>query len=326
MIRCWLRALAVAGVLVALPAAALGEEAPVQLPQDTQDCVWLQTDRLLCAVGSNAAHEPHRAGYNGLWWLSLPGAEESVFLPEVAGVNIEHVFDGWQGTERDLYFEPRQHPIELRRLGPSEAELHQPELPFWHVESWLRFHVMPAHYVDFTYRCVAHRRVFTKDWFGVFFASYINEPEDSGIHFLGHRPGGQTEWIRFLSPAHGTDSTICYSDEQANLEFAPDFPPTNLMLHCSPIRYDRPFLYGRWRNLVLAFLFDDPEHVRFAHSPSGGGGRKSGQGANPAWDFQFVVFGYEIGRVYELRGRLLLKEFASEDDLVREYERWVGRG
>ena len=49
---------------------------------------------LEAVIGDNAAFENHRAGYNGLWSLRHKKSTRSIFVPGIAGLNLEHVFNG----------------------------------------------------------------------------------------------------------------------------------------------------------------------------------------------------------------------------------------
>src|SRR5262249_44803561 len=70
----------------------------------------------------------HRAGYSGLAALRHDRRRENVFVPAYAGLNFEHIHDG---TTRplDILFEPRNAPMELRRLDDHTAELYQRPTP-----------------------------------------------------------------------------------------------------------------------------------------------------------------------------------------------------
>ena len=68
--------------------------------------------------------------------------------------------------------------------------------------------------------------------------------------------------------------------------------------------------------MVYQVMFDDPERVRFSQSPTGGGA------TNPAWDWQFVIRDYGVGKLYRLRARVAYKKFVGPDDCLSEYERW----
>ena len=80
---------------------------------------------LTAVIGDNAVHEGHRAGYNGLWSLRHKQSTRSVFVPGIAGLNLEHVFNG--ETEfggRDVFFEPRRAAMTFRKVNAATAELH----------------------------------------------------------------------------------------------------------------------------------------------------------------------------------------------------------
>src|SRR5262245_4322255 len=55
----------------------------------------------------------HRAGYHGIGSLKHARQPRNLFVPAYAGLNFEHILDGTtQG--REVLFEPRQAPMELR--------------------------------------------------------------------------------------------------------------------------------------------------------------------------------------------------------------------
>src|SRR5947199_7248021 len=87
---------------------------------------------LTTVIGDNAAAGEHRAGYNGVWSLTHRAEPTNLFVPAVAGLNFEHIFDGHRrdlDDSRRIFFEPRNAPMTFRRLSDAEAELHQPPTP-----------------------------------------------------------------------------------------------------------------------------------------------------------------------------------------------------
>ena len=87
-------------------------------------------------------------------------------------------------------------------------------------------------------------------------------------------------------------------------------------------RFDKPFYYGRLGNMALILIFGTPEWLRFFCSPSGGGGSLLPEKSCPAWDFEWVIPNeqYEVGREYELKMRLIYKQFISDADILAEYQ------
>ena len=67
--------------------------------------------------------------------------------------------------------------------------------------------------------------------------------------------------------------------------------------------------------MVFVYLFSEPEDgiIRFSQSPTGGGPE------NPAWDFQFIIPDFIVGKEYSFTVRLIYKEWISLEDIVEEY-------
>ncbi len=53
-----------------------------------------QVGDLTAVIGDNQAHDKHLAGYNGIHQLTHRNAPTTLFVPTVAGLNLEHIFDG----------------------------------------------------------------------------------------------------------------------------------------------------------------------------------------------------------------------------------------
>src|SRR5690349_20321441 len=58
-----------------------------------------QAGDLTAIIGDNDKDGQHLAGYNGLWSLTHRTEPTNLFVPTVAGLNFEHIFDG---DKRDL--------------------------------------------------------------------------------------------------------------------------------------------------------------------------------------------------------------------------------
>ncbi len=284
------------------------------MPHDT-----FHAGDLTAVVGDNAAAGEHRAGYNGLWSLTHRAEPANLFVPTVAGLNLEHIFDG-DRMDRDqtrrIFFEPRNAPMTFRRVSATEAELHQPPTPTFHLESWTRFTLVAPHYVDMHFRFRPTQHAFTYGYIGLFWASYINAPEDRSIYF---RQGGI--WQQLCSQRHNDESTVRHRDDRFDLRFSEGYPDC-LYKNLSPLRFDEPFYYGFFRQQTFILMFDRVEGIRFTHSPSGGGVNKEMQTTNPAWDFQYLLPKYEVKREYAFRARLTYRPRCSRGEIIREYENW----
>jgi hypothetical protein len=306
------RLLLTAGAAVVLHYAAC---AAVDAAESSSGAVTISAGDLTAAFVDNEAHgEDHRAGYNGIARLTHAAQSESVFVPAYAGFNLEHIFGG--DRMPDL-FEPRHHPMTLRRLSSTTIELRQSPTPRSAVESTTRFQVVPPHYIDVEFRCVARDLTyFQHGYLGLFWASYIHAPEDIRMHFRGRGPGdSQSRWISAHTAEHGVASTHRGLADPGDVFFAPDFNAT-LANHFSEYRFDAPFFCGRFRNMILLYMFDRAPEIRFSQSPNGGGS------TNPAWDFQFLARDVQPGRAYGYRARVAYKPFVSFDAAAEEFRRW----
>src|SRR3982751_3547617 len=110
---------------------------------------------LTAVIGDNAADGPHRAGYNGLWSLTHKAEKTNLFVPTVAGLNFEHIFDGETldpTGKTTIFFEPRNARMTFEKLSPTEAERTQPATPTFHLESKTRFTLREPDTIDFRFR------------------------------------------------------------------------------------------------------------------------------------------------------------------------------
>ena len=83
---------------------------------------------LTAVIGDNAASGQHRAGYNGIWSLTHKTQDRSIFVPAVAGMNLEHIYDGETldaKGETKIFFEPRNATLTFQRLVGGWAGLYE---------------------------------------------------------------------------------------------------------------------------------------------------------------------------------------------------------
>lgn len=253
----------------------------------------------------------HRGGYSGVASLTRRERDENLFVPSYAGLNFEHIHDGTLEA-RDILFEPRRAPMEIRQTGEHTAELYQRPTPHWKLESWLRYELLDDVAVEMTLECIPRARTFKNDYIGLFFASYIHQPESLDIHFLGHPADdvdSEPKWIRGVTPAHGELSTHPAVDDKRNFEHDPKFPLT-LVFNRSNYRYRDSWYYGVSHGMAIVLMFRPCDQVRFSQSPSGGGK------GNPAWDFQWFITPYEVGKRYRFVMRAMYLPFESREQIV----------
>ena len=140
----------------------------------------------------------------------------------MTGLNLEHIFDGAQDLrgDRTVTFEPRNAPMTFTKISESEAGLHQPETPTFHLESWTRFKLAAPHYIDVTFRCKPRQHVFAHGYIGLFWASYIDAPENKSIYFRDDKG-----WVQFCTQTHYDESTVLHVGDKTELKFTPDTRP-----------------------------------------------------------------------------------------------------
>lgn len=281
--------------------------------------VVLKSGDLVVAFADNRAYgDLHKGRYNGISELRHKDQDSTLFVPFYAGFNLEHVFGG---DVLDPLFEPREYPMDLKKESKSKVTLHQKELPLSHVESTTTFTMVPPHYIDVTFKYVIHNDVFFKHGYaGLFWASYINAPADRSIYFQGRKKcEGGYHWVKAFSTKHGLKSGHLHDGDNYRMFAAPDFNVT-LASHYSKYVFKEPYYYGRFHNMVYAYLFDVPvdQILRFAQSPTGGGD------VNPAWDFYILNPDFETGKEYSFSVRLVYKPFVSAQDIRQEYVTWKG--
>jgi hypothetical protein len=282
-----------------------------------------QVGDLTAVIGDNGAHGDHRAGYNGVWSLEHKSAARSLFVPAYAGLNHEHIFNGEADAPTEVFFEPRHAPMTFRQLSDHEAELHQPPTPTFQLESWTRFTLVAPHYLDMSYRCIARQHTFPRGYIGLFWASYINAPDDKSMYFRSGTEGRDALWSQLCTQRHDDESTVRHADDQIQLTFRDGHRDT-LYRNLSPFRYGLPFYYGLFDELLWMVMFERADGIRFTHSPSGGGTNNQRETTNPAWDFQFLIPNYEVGKEYTFRLRALLRPRCTRQQVLQEYHQWQG--
>ncbi|MBI3735811.1 hypothetical protein HY256_04780 [Candidatus Sumerlaeota bacterium] len=117
----------------------------------------------------------HRTGYNGIVELHYADGP-SPFVYSYAGLNLEHVLNGKAYEDKKLQFEPRNQPMELRKINDHTYELYQAALPETGVESCTRFEFKSPCYIDVTFECIPRKDSYPYPYLCFFWASYIQHP------------------------------------------------------------------------------------------------------------------------------------------------------
>lgn len=269
------------------------------------DFVDLKCRAFACRIGGNGAAGRHREGYNGVWSLTPTDQPDSIFVPEYAGLNLEHYFDGWHSGGREIFFEPRVAPMEVEQPDGRSVLLRQAATPFWGAESKSRFTLHEPNRIQLDFETIPRREVFNGGTMGVFWASYMNGPSDNAIYFTGQDGAGNLGVQRHSSPKHGDASSVRGTGDTLSLHISPE-QRDKLFSSVTPVRWSRPYYWARWRDTAYLCVFSTPNTLRFAMSPSGGGP------GNPAWDYQILVPGYRVGQTYSLTVHLVVDAWQGE--------------
>lgn len=252
----------------------------------------------------------HRAGYSGMASLKHAKQPQNLFVPAYAGLNFEHIHDG-AARDRQILFEPRHAPMELRLIDKRTVELYQAPSPHFGLESCQRFEMLPDGVIELTVECIPRRKIFQNGYIGMFWASYIRQPESLDIHFRGRKSGlrGPSQWLRGVTPKHGESATHLAVDDARNFPHDADFP-LSLVFNRSAYRYDEPWYFGLSHGMAYAQMFRSSDQPRFSQSPSGGGT------GNPAWDFQWFVSPYQVDKLYHLQMRVAYLPYESSQQIA----------
>lgn len=252
----------------------------------------------------------HRAGYNGVASLTHRSHQTNLFVPSIAGLNFEHIHDGTAVGLKEK-FEPRKFPMQLRRINEYTVEVYQAPTGNWKLESCGRYSLLKDGTIEYTFECIPRANDYRKGYIGLFWASYIDKPEDKSIRFRG-RSKNTTQpatWIKAITPRHGVASTHGSAKNDVPLDVDSDFPLT-LVGNQSTYEYVEPWYYGVSHGMAIAFMFRPQDNIWFAQSPSGGGN------GNPAWDFQWFIRDVTIGKLYGFTMRVACVPFNGPDALV----------
>jgi hypothetical protein len=220
-------------------------------------------------------------------------------------------------------YECRQAPMKLVRLSNRKVELRQANTKNWPLKSSVSYE-LKNNSIDLVFSATPMKDLWSKHgYIGIFYASYINEPEKKGIHFIAKTSDdNKPRWVYHLPETHGLNAhhRPARSDWQPAID-SPGFP-ISLVTGFSDLQYVYPFYYGLSGENVLIMMFDNPGkdgQINFAQSPDGGGDN------NPAWDFIYFRKNYKVGKKFSFRARAVFKKFEGEDDVIKIYESWSGK-
>lgn len=289
------------------------------------DTLHLHSDKLELVISNqNAFGKYHASGYSGIAELyTKDDKTKNWVVPRDAWLNFEHIVSGDSTSYKGDSFSPRKSPMQLMRLGKNKVQLKQERTMHWPLQSTITYE-LKGNLIEMHYSGVPLKDVWEKHgYIGVFFASYINLPEELAIHFIGklqRAKNSDIHWISFVPGIHGCDAIHRPMENSWDPIFDSGMQPElTLVTHPSAFEYTYPFYYGRIGKYVWILMFkniDEQSQMRFAQSPNGAGTGR------PAWDFAFFKKGYKINESFDFTVGLVIKEFKGREDVIRQYENW----
>lgn len=199
-------------------------------------------------------------------------------------------------TNPDVTFTVREPYVVLRR---GELEI------------VARYELLSGGGIELTFECIPRRATFSRGYFGLFWASYIERPESLDIHFQGVRESGNSlpGWRRGITAKHGMFATHRGIDDHRMFAHDSEFP-LELPFGFSGYRYVEPWYFGVCRGMAFVQIFRPQDRVWLTQSPSGGGTE------SPAWDFQWFIAEPIVGRLYQLKMRAAYVPLEQPEDLA----------
>jgi hypothetical protein len=320
----FMKLISVTGTLLVI-AGKLFSQTELRNPKDT---AHLESGDLKIVVANNEPYgKVHKAGYSGISELYIKKVDEKdFFVPFYAGLNYEHVFSGDSGSYGWNMYESRIAPMELVRLSDTKVELRQSRTKNWPLKSSISFK-LTGNSIDFVFTGMPFGDIWKKHgYIGLFFASYINEPAEKGINFIGKtradKSNNKPRWIYHLPQVHGVQANHRPAGSDWNPALDSSGFPISLVSALSDLEYIYPFYYGLSGENVFIMMFDvagKDGQINFAQSPDGGGDN------NPAWDFIYFRKNYKIDKKFSFRARAVFKKFEGREDVIKIYESWSGK-
>jgi len=150
-----------------------------------RESLTISKDSFQVTVGTNVPHDGGPRGFHGLRSLRPHGSGGNTFVRGLAGLNHEYIIDGV--INPSTIDEPRGLPVELRHVGRGTAELYQPPTPHFGVSLIQEFHIAESDYTDVALTASVSWDRFKHNYAILFFVSYMNDPVDPAIRFIGRR-------------------------------------------------------------------------------------------------------------------------------------------
>ena len=205
----------------------------------------------------------------------------------------------------------------FKKLSERKAELVQPPTPTFHLESRTTFQLVGPHYLDMEFRCTPTQHVFAHGYIGLFWASYINAPDDKSMYFRNGKL-----WQQPVHPAHNVQSTVRHKDDSPDLKFSEGLGDA-LYRNLSPPSFKPPFFYGQFRDMVFVVMFESADGLRV--HPFAQRRRREHDQTNdqPGLGLASIVPKYDVKKEYGFGARVMYRPKCSRVEIQNAFEQWV---
>lgn len=303
----------------------------------------LQNASFTAHLADNRGLGIHRPGYNGVASLIPRHSGNNLFVPTYAGLNYETIsltgMPPYSAPGRDDHqarFEPRCEAMHIESADGERAVLVQPPTRHAGVSARIEFRVEEPHYLHQRIELTFHKRFCPEgeaSAFSSLWASYMHMPPDRHL-YLHPDSVAQSEmdgWIGLTKAGHGSsDYEIRRLPSDRRLEAAehlacmergePLEEQEAADLPASPAAgAPLPFYYGLCHDQVFLMMFRQPEQVRLAYSPNGGGTEPAWC---PAWDWVLRLEDASVGWTHTWDICVAVKPFAGRADVLDEVRRY----
>ena len=299
----------------------------------------LETESFHAFIADNEACGIHRAGYNGVASLVPKSIGNNIFVPTYAGLNYETIsLAGLTSYEEKtgFRFEPRREAMLIETASRNRVVLVQPETSHAHVSARIVFAVEEPHYLHQRIELTFHRRFCPEgeaNTFRSLWASYLHQPPDRHLYLKsdGSSRAGTAGWFGITKEGHGSPQMLAHPlpgdrevDVAGHLEAAASGPPQSAEAFpglSDALGGPLAFYYGLCHDQAFLMMFRQPDRVKLAYSPCGGGQQPAW---NPAWDYVLRIDDAELDRAYSWDLCLALKPFEGRGDILDEVRRYLG--
>jgi hypothetical protein len=254
----------------------------------------------------------HHLGYHGIRTFYDKAERRNAVIPfaswlnlqtvELAGLANDPVDErAWAGVGRGwpMRIEPRGRGA-LLTLDPM------PQTAFGYT---LELQPAEPDAIDFSVRFVFYKHPASGASKARFtWPCYMNGYDDVAFHYPRRSDSGGLVWASIGErPEMVVGETVGYAHQQEGT-FAQE--------------QALPVGYGRIGSRALTIMFDDPGVRLFIVDT--GGHMSCSAVQNPAWDFEWSIADYPLGKPVGFNGRLIYGDFESAEAVLRRYRQWRG--